>query len=87
MSAVVVVLPCVPVTTTEWRLRRKSEPSAAGKLIWGRRRARTAVASGFTRRMTFPMTTRSGFARSRFAGSYGVNTGIDQARSMSLMGG
>ena len=81
------VLPCVPATTTEWRFRRKNAPSAAGKLIWGRRRARTSVASGFTRRITFPMTTRSGLTRSRFAGSYGVNTGIAQARSMSLMGG
>jgi hypothetical protein len=66
---VVVVFPWVPVTTTEWRSRRKNVPSAAGKLICGMRRARTSVASGFTRRITFPITTRSGFTTSRFAGS------------------
>ena len=81
------VLPCVPVTTTEWRSRRKNAPSAAGKLICGSRRARTSVASGFTRRMTLPITTRSGLTTSRLAGSYGVRTGIAQARSMSLIGG
>ncbi len=87
MSEEVVVLPWVPATTTEWARLRNSEPSAAGKLICGRRRSRTSVASGFTRRMTLPMMTRSGFAASRFSGRYGVSTGMSHALSMSLMGG
>ncbi len=82
-----VVLPCVPVTTTLWRPARMSEPNAAGKLIWGMPRSRTAVASGFTRRITFPMTTRSGRAISRFSARYGVSTSTPHARSMSLIGG
>ena len=72
MSAEVVVLPCVPAITTEWRVAAMRAPKAAGNDICGRRRSRTAVASGFTRRITFPMITRSGLARSRFSGAYGV---------------
>ena len=87
MSADVVVFPCVPVTTTGWRPARNSEPKAAGKLICGRPRSRTAVASGLTRRMTLPTTTRSGLASSRFSGRYGVRTSMPQAASISLMGG
>ena len=87
VSAEVVVFPCVPTTTTGWRPRRKSAPKAAGKLIDGNRRSRTAVASGFTRRMTLPTTTRSGFAWSRFSGRYGVIASMPQAASMSLIGG
>ena len=41
---------------------------AAGKLICGSPRSRAAVASGLTRRMTLPTTTRSGFTASRFSG-------------------
>jgi hypothetical protein len=87
MSAAVVVFPCVPVMTTLCRSASTSAPIAAGKLICGIRRSRTAVASGFTRRMTLPMMTRSGRTRSMFSGAYGVMTGMSHSRSMSLMGG
>src|SRR5688572_22916730 len=83
----VVVFPCVPATTTLCRPRHTSDPNAAGKLICGIRRSRTTVASGFTRRMTLPMITRSGLARSMFSALYGENTSISQDASMSLMGG
>ena len=87
MSADVVVLPCVPTMTMLCLSARISEPNAAGKLICFRPRSLTAVASGFTRRITLPMITRSGLARSRFSGAYGVNTSIPHSRSMSLIGG
>ena len=64
----VVVLPWVPATTTPWRGAMKRSPSACGKETLGRPRYRIAAASGFTARTTFPTTTRSGRARSRFSG-------------------
>ena len=68
MSADVVVLPCVPATTTLCFPASTREPNAAGKLICGMPRSRTAVASTFTRRITLPMMTRSGRAASRLPG-------------------
>ena len=70
------------------RCSRKSAPSAAGKLICGMPRSRTAVASRFTRRMTLPMMTRSGLRRVEvLRASTGVTPGSPTPASMSLMGG
>ncbi len=66
--ALVVVLPCVPATTTPCRGPMKSSPSAWGKETCGSPRSRMAAASGFTARTTLPTTTTSGLARSRFSG-------------------
>ena len=87
MIADVVVLPCVPAMTTLCLSASTSEPKAAGKLICGIPLSRAAVASGFTRRMTFPMMIRPGFAAAMFSGAYGVITSTPHVASMSLMGG
>ena len=53
----------------------------------GMPRRRSALASGFSARMTFPTTARSGFAASRFAAAYGVYVLIRHSASLSDMGG
>ena len=60
MSAVVVVLPWVPVTTTERLPRIKKSRSTSGSDRYGIRRERTASASGLPRETALPMTTKSG---------------------------
>ena len=58
-SAVVVVLPCVPATTTERAPAQNSSPNAAACEVYGIPRSSTACTSMFERGRALPMITRS----------------------------
>ena len=83
---VVVVLPCVPATTSELRPVRNSEASRAGMLVMGCRRSRTTSTSGLPRESALPITTRSA-SSGTFDSRYGERTVIPSFSSWVDMGG
>ncbi len=83
---VVVVFPCVPATTTEWRPRISSSLIVAAADVYGIRASSTCSTSAFPRGMALPTTTRSGIG-SRCAGSYPLRTGMPSSASIVDIGG
>ncbi len=83
---VVVVFPCVPVTTSRSRSTRNSSWINCAIEFIGIRSSSTRSNSGLPREIAFPTTTRSGRG-SRFSARYGSITAIPIAASWSLIGG
>ena len=62
--AVVVVLPCVPVTAITWRSRSTCSASHCGPEVYGMPRSSMASITGTPRLKALPTTTMSGFKSS-----------------------
>src|SRR6266852_563672 len=76
--AVVVVLPCVPLTTMECLPGRNSYSRISGRERCGSLRSSISSTSAFPREMALPTTTRSG-AGVRLAGSNAVEQEMPRA--------
>src|SRR5207253_2137643 len=83
---VVVVLPCVPATTRDSRVRRKSSCKTCGNERNGMRSSRTDSSSGLPREIALPTTTTSG-RDERFDSEYGCMTLMPSLSKKSDMGG
>ena len=83
---VVVVFPCVPVTTRDVFPRMKYSFSSSAIEIYGSLLSRIASTSGLPRDRAFPITTKSGTG-SKFFASYLLFTVMLFCERNSLMGG